>query len=130
MGFDARRCRDVSMRAHARVLARLVVTPRANSTEAMLWFTALSFAPASSGAPIRWVAHPRQRTPGPRDDVVTDYDAIAHAYGATKGLPIKQYSEGFTLFQVLGSLRGLAVLDVACGDVGLSSDRREGDHSL
>jgi toxoflavin synthase len=47
---------------------------------------------------------------------MTDYDAIAHAYGETKRLPIKQYSEGFTLFQVLGSLRGLAVLDVACGD--------------
>jgi ubiquinone/menaquinone biosynthesis C-methylase UbiE len=47
---------------------------------------------------------------------VTDYDAIAHAYRETKRLPIKQYSEGFTLFQVLGSLRGLAVLDVACGD--------------
>ena len=54
--------------------------------------------------------------PGPRGDVVTDYDAIAHAYRETKSLPIKQYSEGFTLFQVLGSPRGLAVLDVACGD--------------
>jgi hypothetical protein len=48
--------------------------------------------------------------------VVTDYDAIAHTYRETKSLPIKQYSEGFTLFQVLGPLRGLAVLDVACGD--------------
>jgi hypothetical protein len=61
---------------------------------------------------------------------VTDYDAIAHAYGETKRLPIKQYNEGFTLFQVLGSLRGLAVLDVACGDAGLSSDRRQGDRPL
>jgi 2-polyprenyl-3-methyl-5-hydroxy-6-metoxy-1,4-benzoquinol methylase len=47
---------------------------------------------------------------------VTDYDAIAHAYREIKRLPIKQYSEGFTLFQVLGSVRGLAVLDVASGD--------------
>ena len=47
---------------------------------------------------------------------MTDYDAIAHAYRETKRLPIKQYSEGFTLFQVLGPVRGLAVLDVACGD--------------
>ena len=47
---------------------------------------------------------------------MTDYDAIAHAYRDTKWLPIKQYSEGFTLFRVLGSVRGLAVLDVACGD--------------
>ena len=43
--------------------------------------------------------------PGPRGDVVTDYEAIAHAYRETKSLPIKQYSEGFTLVQVLGSLR-------------------------
>jgi 2-polyprenyl-3-methyl-5-hydroxy-6-metoxy-1,4-benzoquinol methylase len=47
---------------------------------------------------------------------MTDYDAIAHAYRETKRLPIKQYSEAFTFFQVLGSVRGLAVLDVACGD--------------
>ena len=47
---------------------------------------------------------------------MTDYNAIAHAYRETKRLPIKQYSEEFTLFRVLGSVRGLAVLDVACGD--------------
>ena len=47
---------------------------------------------------------------------MTDYNAIAHVYRETKRLPIKQYSEEFTLFQVLGSVRGLTVLDVACGD--------------
>jgi ubiquinone/menaquinone biosynthesis C-methylase UbiE len=47
---------------------------------------------------------------------MTDYDAIAHAYRETKSLPIKRYSEEFTWFQVLGSVHGLAVLDVACGD--------------
>jgi ubiquinone/menaquinone biosynthesis C-methylase UbiE len=47
---------------------------------------------------------------------MTDYEAIADAYRETKRLPIKRYSEAFTFFQVLGSLRGLAVLDVACGD--------------
>ena len=47
---------------------------------------------------------------------MTDYNAIAHAYRETKCLPIKRYSEGFTLFQVLGSVSGLTVLDVACGD--------------
>jgi toxoflavin synthase len=47
---------------------------------------------------------------------MTDYEAIAHAYRESKRLPIKQYSEEFTFFQVLGSVRGLAVLDVACGD--------------
>jgi toxoflavin synthase len=48
--------------------------------------------------------------------MVTDYNAIAHAYRETKSLPIKQYSEAFTFFQVLGAVHGLAVLDVACGD--------------
>ena len=47
---------------------------------------------------------------------MTDYNVIAHAYRETKSLPIKQYSEAFTLFRVLGSVHGLAVLDVACGD--------------
>lgn len=47
---------------------------------------------------------------------MTDYEAIAHAYRESKRLPIKQYSEEFTLFQVLGSLHGLEVLDAACGD--------------
>ena len=47
---------------------------------------------------------------------MTDYNAIAHAYPESERLPIKRYSEGFTLFRVLGSVRGLTVLDVACGD--------------
>ena len=47
---------------------------------------------------------------------MTDYNAIAQAYRETKRLPIKQYSEAFTFFQVLGSVDGLEVLDVACGD--------------
>ena len=47
---------------------------------------------------------------------MTDYNAIAQVYRETKRLPIKQYSEAFTFFQVLGSVHGLAALDVACGD--------------
>ena len=47
---------------------------------------------------------------------MTDYNMIAHTYREAKRLPIKQYSEGFTFFQVLGSVQGSAVLDVACGD--------------
>jgi hypothetical protein len=49
-------------------------------------------------------------------EVMTDYEGIAHAYRESKRLPIKQYSEEFTFFQVLGSLRNLTVLDVACED--------------
>jgi hypothetical protein len=70
--------------------------------------------PGSWTAP--WNAWPpRQRAPRPGGDVVTNYDAIAHVCRESKRLPIKQYSEGFTLFQVLESVRGLAALDVACG---------------
>jgi SAM-dependent methyltransferase len=47
---------------------------------------------------------------------MTDYEVIADAYRESKRLPIKQYREAFTFFQVLGSLRDLTVLDVACGD--------------
>jgi toxoflavin synthase len=47
---------------------------------------------------------------------MTDYEAMAQTYRESKRLPIKQDSEEFTFFQVLGSVRGLAVLDVACGD--------------
>ena len=47
---------------------------------------------------------------------MTDYERIAHAYRESKRLPIKQYSEEFSFFQVLGTLRDLTVLDVACGD--------------
>jgi toxoflavin synthase len=47
---------------------------------------------------------------------MTAYEAIADAYRESKRLPIKQYSEAFTLFQVLGSLRDHAILDVACGE--------------
>jgi hypothetical protein len=66
--------------------------------------------------PYGMLVRPRQRTPRARGEEVTDYDAIAHVYRESKRLPIKQYSEGFTLFQVLGSVHDLAVLDVACWD--------------
>jgi toxoflavin synthase len=47
---------------------------------------------------------------------MTNYNAIAQVYRKTKSLPIKQYSEAFTFFQVLKSVYSLAVLDVARGD--------------
>jgi toxoflavin synthase len=57
-----------------------------------------------------------QRLPWLKGPVMTDYNVIAPVYRETKSLPIKQYSETFTFFQVLKSVCGLAVLDVACGD--------------
>lgn len=45
-----------------------------------------------------------------------EYDAIAAAYQASKQLPFRQYVERYTLFDMLGDVRGKAVLDVACGE--------------
>jgi len=55
--------------------------------------------------------HPR--LPVLRGHIVTDYNAIAHTYREAKSLPIRQYSEACTFFQVLGAVDGLVVLDVA-----------------
>lgn len=48
--------------------------------------------------------------------MATDYDTIASDYAKTKANPIKAYSEAYTFFQLLGDVRGQAVLDLACGD--------------
>ncbi len=45
-----------------------------------------------------------------------EYDAIAAAYQDSKQLPFRQYVEHYTLFDLLGDVRGKAVLDVACGE--------------
>ncbi len=44
------------------------------------------------------------------------YDAIAEAYQDSKLLPFRRYVEAYSLFQILGDLRGARVLDLACGD--------------
>ena len=46
----------------------------------------------------------------------TEYDAIAEAYQDSKRLPFREYVERYTLFDMLGDVRGKAVLDVACGE--------------
>jgi ubiquinone/menaquinone biosynthesis C-methylase UbiE len=48
--------------------------------------------------------------------MTTEYDLIAADYLKAKVNPIKKYSEEFTFFQVLGDVRGQAILDLACGD--------------
>lgn len=45
-----------------------------------------------------------------------EYDAIAAAYQDSKRLPFREYVERYTLFDMLGDVRGKAVLDVACGE--------------
>ena len=44
------------------------------------------------------------------------YDAIAEHYRASKWLLFRHFIERYTLFEVLGDLRGLKVLDLACGE--------------
>ena len=44
------------------------------------------------------------------------YDAIAEAYQYSKQLPFRKYIEAYSLFKILGDIRGTTVLDLACGD--------------
>ena len=45
-----------------------------------------------------------------------EYDAIAEAYQNSKRLPFREYVERYTLFDMLGDVRGKEVLDLACGE--------------
>ena len=45
-----------------------------------------------------------------------EYDVIAEAYQDSKRLPFREYVERYTLFDLLGDVRGKTVLDVACGE--------------
>jgi SAM-dependent methyltransferase len=44
------------------------------------------------------------------------YDAIAADYQASKRRPWRTHIESYTLFDALGDVRGLRVLDLACGE--------------
>ena len=46
---------------------------------------------------------------------MAQYDAIAEAYQDSKRLPFRRAIEQHTLFEALGDVRGLTVLDLACG---------------
>ena len=47
---------------------------------------------------------------------MVEYDAIAREYGESKLLPFREHVERYTLFELLGDVRGKTVLDLACGD--------------
>ena len=51
---------------------------------------------------------------GGRD--VEVYDSIASEYRESKQLPFRGALEAYTLFQLLGDMRGATVYDLACGD--------------
>ena len=44
------------------------------------------------------------------------YDGIAEEYRDSKQLPFRDHLERYTLFQLLGDVRGKTVLDMACGE--------------
>src|SRR5438093_11706216 len=48
--------------------------------------------------------------------MTTNYDAIAAEYQRAKQQPWRLHLEHFTLFTLLGDLRGKSVLDLACGE--------------
>ena len=47
---------------------------------------------------------------------MTEYDAISREYRESKRLPFREHVERYTLFELLGDVRGKTVLDLACGD--------------
>lgn len=47
---------------------------------------------------------------------MTDYDQIAGQYRASKLQPWRAFVEKFTLLHLAGDVRGLQVIDLACGD--------------
>lgn len=48
--------------------------------------------------------------------MATDYDNLGADYLLVKALPWKQFSEAWSFWQAVGSVRGLRVVDVACGE--------------
>jgi toxoflavin synthase len=46
----------------------------------------------------------------------TQYDAIAAQYRQSKQAPLRRYVEAWSFLRWLGSLRGLRILDLACGE--------------
>jgi SAM-dependent methyltransferase len=48
--------------------------------------------------------------------MTTDYNRITHEYQRSKQQPWRHFVECFTLFELIGDLKGKAVLDLACGE--------------
>jgi 2-polyprenyl-3-methyl-5-hydroxy-6-metoxy-1,4-benzoquinol methylase len=47
--------------------------------------------------------------------MTTDYNHLSDTYGQTKSGPLREYVDRFTLFKVLGNVRGKSALDLGCG---------------
>ncbi len=48
--------------------------------------------------------------------MTSQYDSIAGGYQQTKQSPLRQYIEAYTFSALLGDVKGLSVLDLACGE--------------
>ena len=48
--------------------------------------------------------------------MTTNYDAIAEQYRLSKQTPWRSHIECHTLFDIVGDVKGLAVVDIACGE--------------
>jgi toxoflavin synthase len=48
--------------------------------------------------------------------MATDYDELGSHYLLTKALPWKRFSEAYTFVTAVGAVRGVRLIDVACGD--------------
>ena len=48
--------------------------------------------------------------------MTTNYDAIAEQYKLSKQTPWRSHIECHTLFEIVGDVKGLAVIDIACGE--------------
>jgi SAM-dependent methyltransferase len=49
-------------------------------------------------------------------EIAQEYDEIAHEYRDSKLLPFRDFVESFSLFRLIGNLKGRTVLDLACGE--------------
>lgn len=67
-------------------------------------------------SPVRLLGHRTSMLEDTRVSQPAEYDAIAEAYQNSKRLPFREYVERYTLFDMLGDVRGKEVLDVACGE--------------
>src|SRR5262249_50052645 len=57
--------------------------------------------------------------------MATNYDTIADEYKRSKLQPWRRFIECFTLFELIGDVRGKAVLDLACGEGFYSRQLKE-----
>jgi Methyltransferase domain len=49
-------------------------------------------------------------------EIAQEYDEIAHEYRDSKLLPFRDFVESFSLFRLIGNLKGRTVLDLVCGE--------------